>query len=131
MHSVERVLAASEITPLPGSPRTIAGVINAHGFVTPVLDLRRRVCERTSTLRVGDRFILVRTPARLVAVIADEVLDVVDVGATAIASLEPLVPGLGRLEAAATADGLIYIYSADSLLSPSEESALASILDEA
>src|SRR5262245_21471826 len=40
--TVERVLPMVAVSPLPQAPSLTLGVINLHGLVVPVLDLRRR-----------------------------------------------------------------------------------------
>lgn len=40
--SVERVVRAVEITPLPNAPDIVLGVINVQGRVVPVVDIRKR-----------------------------------------------------------------------------------------
>ena len=40
---VERVVQAVEITPLPGAPDGMLGVIDVAGRVLPVFDLRQRL----------------------------------------------------------------------------------------
>ncbi len=39
--AVRRVLRMVEITPLPDAPGRLAGVLNLHGEILPVVDLRR------------------------------------------------------------------------------------------
>lgn len=38
--SVERVVRAVEVTPLPKAPDIVSGIINLRGKITPVVDLR-------------------------------------------------------------------------------------------
>jgi chemotaxis signal transduction protein len=41
LDSVTEVLAPLRVTPVPGSPAVFSGVINVHGEIRPVMDLRR------------------------------------------------------------------------------------------
>jgi chemotaxis signal transduction protein len=41
LSDVEEVLPATNATPVPGAAAVVAGVINVHGEIRPVLDLRR------------------------------------------------------------------------------------------
>lgn len=38
--AVERILPMAALTPLPGAPRNVAGLLNLHGGVVPVVDPR-------------------------------------------------------------------------------------------
>ena len=40
--AVERIVCAVEVTPLPGAPPVVLGVINVAGCVLPVFNIRRR-----------------------------------------------------------------------------------------
>src|SRR4051812_25169417 len=74
---VERATRAVAITPLPRAPSVVAGVIDLHGSVVPVIDLRRRLQlpERAATL--NDQLLITRTSKRLYAAQVDAVLDVI------------------------------------------------------
>jgi hypothetical protein len=60
LSSVERVVPAVEITPLPKAPEFVLGVINVHGQVIPVMDIRQRLRLPTRPVGLEDRFILAR-----------------------------------------------------------------------
>ena len=42
LERVEQVLPMVWVTPLPEAPEIVIGVINVHGSVLPVLDIRKR-----------------------------------------------------------------------------------------
>ncbi|MEO8857232.1 MAG: chemotaxis protein CheW, partial [Burkholderiaceae bacterium] len=42
LRHVECVLAAAETTPVPGAPPLVLGIIDLHGTMVPILDLRPR-----------------------------------------------------------------------------------------
>jgi chemotaxis signal transduction protein len=64
-------------TPVPGAPAAFSGVINVHGEIRPVLDLRRLlgIAEGTETVRNGAprRVILLRKDGREVGLQIDSV----------------------------------------------------------
>lgn len=43
LDEVVEVLPPSTLTPIPGAPEPLAGVLNVHGELRPVLDLERRL----------------------------------------------------------------------------------------
>jgi purine-binding chemotaxis protein CheW len=72
-------------TPVPGAPMVFSGVINVHGEIRPVLDLRRvlGIAGRTETMRNGAarRVILLRKHGREMALEIDSVEQIRWIGA--------------------------------------------------
>ena len=131
LDSVERVEAMCAITPLPSAPSVVAGVINVHGSIVPVLDLARPLTQRGRQYRLGDQLLLVRTPTRSVAIAADQVVGVHALPIGGIASPGTVWSGIRRISGIATFNGdLLYIYDLDQFLSSQEEEQLAAALQE-
>jgi len=128
---IERVEAAAAVAPLPNAPAVVAGVINTHGTVLPVVDLRARFGMPVGAVRVSDRFVIARCGQRRIALLVENVSGLVRCSENDIAATEHLVPGLehvkgiGRLP-----DGVIVIHDLDRLLSWDEEQALSGALSE-
>lgn len=71
---VERIVRAVEVKPLPRSPAHIRGIVNVHGRVLPVVDLRVRLGQPTREIRVEDHFIVAKTDERSLVLPVDVVL---------------------------------------------------------
>lgn len=71
--TIERAVS---ITPVPKAPAYVAGVINFHGDIIPVLDLRKLFGLPPHEVRLEDRFIIARTSQGLVALVVDSVAGV-------------------------------------------------------
>ena len=106
---VVEVLRMVAITPVPESPRAVAGVIDLRGRVIPVLDLRRR-------LGMPDRAYDLRTPIlvaederRVVGLVADEVVQMLPVPAEAIDGPETLGRPAAAVEAVARPGGRLVL----------------------
>lgn len=52
---VREVITLGFVTPVPGAPPEIVGVVNVHGTVTPVLDLRAALGELNPDDAAADR----------------------------------------------------------------------------
>jgi purine-binding chemotaxis protein CheW len=78
---IERALRMVAITPVPEAPPWIAGVINLHGRVIPMVDLRQRFGQPSREPQADDRLLVVQTPERAVALMVDEVTEVLEVPA--------------------------------------------------
>ena len=127
----ERALPMVAVTPVPGAPAVVLGVINIGGTVVPVVDLRRRLGLPAREWGVAARLLLVRTPRRLLAIPADEVLGVLEVETAAVTLTPTVLPGLGRVSGiAALEDGLLFLYDVEAFLSEDEHRALGQALGE-
>src|SRR5688572_10607254 len=76
--SVERVIRAVEVTPLPHAPRVVLGAVNIHGRVLPVLSVRQRFLLPDRAITPRDGFLLARTATRTVVLVVDETEGIVD-----------------------------------------------------
>lgn len=69
---VAEVLPAVEVTPVPGAPAVLSGVVNVRGEIRPVLDLRRKLGLPTAGTGSG-RVVLLRKRGREFGLRADGV----------------------------------------------------------
>jgi purine-binding chemotaxis protein CheW len=132
LSTVERVVRAVEITPLPKAPEIVLGVINVQGQVMPVIDVRRRFCLPMCEMKLNDRFIVVRTSRRLVALVADSVAGVRAIENRDMVIAQQALPFAAYLQGVAKVNGdIVLIYDLDRFLSLDEEQALDAALSEA
>ena len=78
---VERALRMVAVTPVPEAPPWVAGVINLHGRVIQVVDLRQRFGQPTREPHPDDRLLVVQGLERTMALIVDEVTEMLEVPA--------------------------------------------------
>lgn len=62
--SVERILAMAALIPLPETPPTVAGVLNYHGAILPVVDIARAVGLPRTIPRPDQHLVLVAADTR-------------------------------------------------------------------
>lgn len=131
LSTVERALPMVAVSPVPGAPRVVLGVINLEGHVVPAMDLRRRLGLPPHEYGLAAQLLVVRTPRRVLAVAADEVRGVTHVEAALITPADAVLPGLRRVTGlAALPDGLLLIYDIEAFLTLDEEAQLAEALGE-
>ena len=129
--AVAHVIQAVEVTALPDAPSFVDGVINLHGKIVPVFNLRRRLRLQQRSLRVSDQFILASTGARSVALVVDEVLGICMRNQAPLAvsnapgAQPPFVAGVIVLD-----DGLVVIPDLERFLSPAQAQTLELAMDE-
>jgi len=129
LSAVERVVRSVEITPLPGAPELVIGVINLQGRIIPVVNLRKRFNLPWREININDRLIIARTSRRPVALIVDSVIGIQIVEGIETSGKGQPLPSASCLQGAAKVDGdIILIYDLDRFLSLDEERKLTASL---
>ena len=123
--TVERVVRMVDVTPLPGAPEVVDGVINVAGDVVAAVSIRRRLGLARGALRSTDNLVLARTPGRRLAVVVDSVSGVADCPQADVAGAAEFAPGASHIEGILkTREGLVLIHDLEKFLSPEEEQSL-------
>lgn len=131
LSAVERIYPLAEITPLPKAPEIILGLINVHGKIVPVVNVRRRFGMPEGETALSEKLIVARTATRPVALVADDVQGVLAIGQSEIVVPRDILPeteyvaGVVKL-----AGGMILIHDLDTFLSLEEETRLDEALRE-
>lgn len=129
--AVDRVLRMVEITPLPGAPEVVEGIINIQGDVVPVVSIRKRLGLSLRAAEAADSLVVVRARTRRLAIIAESVLGVVERPADAVVSTGDIVGGIQHIEGVLkTNDGLVLIQDLGRFFSPEEELSLDLALEK-
>jgi len=125
LEAVDRVLRMVEVTPLPGAPDVVEGVINIQGEVVTIVSIRKRLGLAQRAVGAADSLVLARTRNRRLAIIAESVLGVVERPADAVVSTGDIARGIQHIEGVLkTSDGLVLIHDLDRFFSPDEEQTL-------
>lgn len=116
---VERALRMVAVTSMPEAPPWVAGMINLHGRVIPVVDLRQRFGQPSKEPHPDDRLLIVQTSERTMALMVDEVTEVLEVPAQQVEPSAGLVPDARPLAAVIRRNGdLVLVLDAVQLLPP-------------
>ncbi len=91
---VQEVLRLSEITPVPGAPHYVIGIINLRGNVVTVVDTRCLFSLMTTEADDASRIIIVEVSGQVVGILVDSVAQVIEVPQSRIES----VPKVGNNE---------------------------------
>ena len=99
---VQEVLRVSEITPVPGSPDFVLGIINLRGHVVTVVDARRRF--DLAVLQTSDesRIVIAEIGGQVVGMLVDSVAEVLELRAEQIET----PPNVGNEEKARFVQGV-------------------------
>jgi purine-binding chemotaxis protein CheW len=133
LDSVERVLRAQAVTAVPDSPEYIYGIIDYHGEVIAVINLRKRFNLLCRPVRLNDRFIIAGTPSRKLALSVDEVEGVLIPDDKDLYEVKQVFPetdtGLKLIRILREDTGIILIYDMEKFLSGDEEIRLQEIIE--
>ena len=130
LSSVERAIRMVEITPLPSAPEIVIGVVNVHGAVVPVLNIRKRFRLPEREPDLGDQLIIAHTARRDVALVVDTVSDVVTLPSGELVAPETILPQLEFVEGVVKlADGMVFIHDLAAFLSLEEDQALEAAIE--
>ena len=119
--TVERVIRPVEVTPLPKSPEIVPGIINIHGTIVPVFDVRKRFRLPEKEIGAGDQMIVARTSSRTVSFGVDGVDGLQEIPQEEIVPHGEIHPGLEYVEGVVKlADGMALIHDLERFLSADE-----------
>lgn len=125
LEAVDRILRMIDVTPLPGAPDSVEGVINMQGSVVTVVSIRRRLGLARRGPAVSDSLVIAFARGRRLAVIAEAVLGVVELAAGAIVRSGDLARGIQHIEGVLkTSDGLVLIHDLERFFSAEEDRSL-------
>jgi purine-binding chemotaxis protein CheW len=123
---LREVVTPAPVTPVPGSPSFVEGIIELRGDFLPVVDLRRRLL--TGDPGSPGRFLIVVLEGRRVALAVDEVSEVrrVDPGDFREAPPMAIGPSSRFFRSVLKADALVaLVVDLDQMLAPAERDELA------
>lgn len=130
--AVERVVRAVELTPLPGAPACVAGVIDVEGRVLPVFCIRRRFLLPHREIDPADQLLIARTGRREVVLLIDEAQGTIECEPSAVIDPECIVAGLDQFQGLVQLDdGVVLIHDLEKFLSLDEARALDAALERA
>jgi len=128
---VSEVAPAVTMVPLPHAPPIVEGIINVHGRVVPVLDIRTRFGRPPRPLSHTDHLILASVGPRMVAVRADRALALEHLDDRQVEDTRHVVPGTDYITGVAKlADGLVLIHDLRTFLREAEALALDEALSD-
>lgn len=129
LSSVERVIRAVAVTNIFDSPGFIEGVIDYYGEVIAVINLRKPLGYPLNEVRLGDRFVIVRTDVRKLALIVDDVEQVVSPDSQDWFESKDINKGMKFLNILRDDEGIILIYDLEGLLDTEEEVRLKDFIE--
>ncbi|HZV98987.1 MAG TPA: chemotaxis protein CheW [Methylophilaceae bacterium] len=132
LDTVERIVRAVEVTPLPEAPAVVLGVINVEGRVLPVLNLRQRFLLPHRDINLDDQFMIAYTGSRDVVLVIDETVGVIERDPSQIIAPNLVAAGLKHINGIVQLDdGLVLIHDLEKFLTQDEERTLTEAIGRA
>jgi purine-binding chemotaxis protein CheW len=129
LSAVERIVRAVEVTPLPDAPEIVLGVIDVHGRVLPVVDMRRRFHLPARAIDPDDQFIVAQSSTIAVALPVDATLGVSEDIAEERSAAADIIPDVNYVDYVLSHDAeMIFVLDVDTVMTEDEEAALADSL---
>lgn len=103
---VQEIIRATDITPVPGAPSHVRGVINLRGKIIPVIDLRKRLALSAAAAADAQRIVVVELGEKRIGMLVDSVSQVIKVPAGVVEEIpeeatnvdENYIRGVGKLD---------------------------------
>ena len=131
LSTVERAIRIMEIVHLPTAPEIVMGVINLHGKIIPVVNIRNRFRLPQREINLNDQLIISNTKKMPLAILIDSVLGVFEFPEKRIVSADKILPDIEYIEGVAKLEeGIILIHDIDKFLSLEEEKAIDEAVKE-
>ena len=129
LDAVDKIVRAAEVTPLPHAPDIVLGILNYHGQVLPVFNIRKRFGLPEREVNPSDHFIIARTSSRNVVLVVDASCGVMNIRKRQAVEAAKVLPGIKYVDGfVKLEDGMVFIHDLEHFLSPSEEEALQSAI---
>lgn len=84
---IREIICASEITPVPGAPEHVLGIINVRGSIITVVDTRYRLSLPSREMHEDDWILIMDIEGQSIGLLVDEVSEVIDVDPDRIESM--------------------------------------------
>lgn len=131
LSAVEKAVRIVEVSPLPKSPEHILGIINYHGEIIPVINIRMLFNLPEREIELTDKLLIAQTSLRTPALWIDSVSEVIEIANDDIIKSEKIFLGVEFVKSIFKLDnGIVFISDLDQFLTDDEISLLIAALDE-
>jgi len=127
--SVDKIIMAAEVTPLPEGPEIVMGVLNVQGEIVSVIDTRKRFNLPSIQPDIDNFFIIGKTSKRKVALLVDTVGEIIKIENSKIIESEEILPAIAHIDGVVKLEGeIVYIHDLENCLSLEESKKLDSAI---
>jgi len=130
LSAVERVIQAVAVTPVPGVPDWVLGLINMQGDIIPVITIGEWLGIGGREIHPSDQFVVARAARGVVALLASDTSGVVAIAENQAVAAACVLPGLATcIEGVHKLDGdIILIYDLDTFLARQGDNVIENVM---
>ena len=122
LENIDRVIRAVDIVDLPKSPEIVLGIINVHGEIVPIINIRKKFNLTYKELSIEDKIIIVKTNKRKFGFVVDDIDGYFESTPHAVIKGESVWPGLDYIdEVVKLSDEMVLINNAENFFLEKEE----------
>jgi len=92
LSAVETIIRAVEFTVLPKAPKIVNGIVNFHGKIIPIFNIKKRFNLPDKETNLNDHLIIAHTSKRMVVLIVDSVSEVISRSNEEIVNASKVLP---------------------------------------
>lgn len=130
LHVVDSVIRIVEVTHIPGLPEYVDGIVNIHGAVTPVINLRKKMHLPERKLNLEDKLLIVKSRDYSYALIVDSVSDVIEMDLKNSVQASKIMPDMAFLEKIVKTDsGMIIVNDMDAFVKSADSDFINAVLE--
>jgi purine-binding chemotaxis protein CheW len=121
LNVVERAIQIVDIQSLPNAPKYVCGIINMHGEIVSVINMRRLFDMPQKELELSDKLLIVSTSKIKMALWVDEIHNVIEIDTKELVNSDEVsfgkknVQGIVKLES-----GMVLLNDVEKFLNPEE-----------
>lgn len=129
LNNIREVLPAFALTTAPGIADLYSGLISLRGEVLPVLDVAHLSGDESTVLRPQHQFVIAQTASQTVAVLVEDVMDLVERNDDDLAKREFLDSGLSGIHGVFMHEGeMVLLLDLEALVGNSASAQAASAI---
>ncbi len=118
LFSVEKGIHAVEIMPVPENISTLLGVINVHGKIVPVLNIRKKLNLPPREIDIDDYIVIVNISNKTAAFVVDSIVGVIELSGDEMVNSDEILPHMNNIEGIVKISGdMILIHDLEKTLS--------------
>ncbi len=131
MQNVQRVIQAVDVVSIPRTPEYVLGIINYHGELLPVINIRKIFQLNEKDIDLNDKFMIVKSSMRTISLWVDSIEDIIDIDEEDIVKSEKIMRGIKYVDGILKFEnGMILLHDLDQFLTIEEVGLLKQILKE-
>jgi chemotaxis signal transduction protein len=128
---IKQVIRAVEVTLIPTSHPAVYGIIDYHGTILPVMNLRYSLGLKEKKPAIDDRFLIVETSKRTLVIVADSVGEIQNLSKQNILHADSIMNENQLLQMVRLEQGIVFIYDLERIFHLEDPQLFATLLESA